>query len=209
MEKMLEYIREKYNPLGLTVYGSFADGSNNQNSDFDALAITADGSFTHDRSVIQNTELDLFVYPGSAFEGPYDRTHYAQVWDGRILLDTDGVASTLKNAVNQYLEAIPPKTEEENRQNLLWCRKILLRARREDMEGYFRQHWLLVDSLEIYCDLRKIPYWGPKRSLRHMEATDWKYAALYRNALESFRLEAAQKWIDHLWNIFQCGTQTA
>lgn len=42
MEQVLKYIREKYNPLSIILYGSYADGTNNLNSDFDALVIVAD-----------------------------------------------------------------------------------------------------------------------------------------------------------------------
>ena len=32
MEKILQYIRQKYAPLSIIVYGSYADGSNHINS---------------------------------------------------------------------------------------------------------------------------------------------------------------------------------
>ena len=41
-DKIIEALREKYRPLGIAVYGSFADGSNNRNSDFDALLLLPD-----------------------------------------------------------------------------------------------------------------------------------------------------------------------
>lgn len=37
--EIIEYLKEKYQPLALIVYGSFADGTNNAHSDFDALVI--------------------------------------------------------------------------------------------------------------------------------------------------------------------------
>ena len=47
-DKIIEALREKYHPLGIAVYGSFADGSNNRNSDFDALLLLPDGETGHD-----------------------------------------------------------------------------------------------------------------------------------------------------------------
>lgn len=35
MDKIINYICQKYEPLSIIVYGSYADGSNNENSDFD------------------------------------------------------------------------------------------------------------------------------------------------------------------------------
>lgn len=56
-DKIIEALREKYRPLGIAVYGSFADGSNNRNSDFDALLLLPDGETGHDDSVLFGTEL--------------------------------------------------------------------------------------------------------------------------------------------------------
>ena len=41
-EKILKYIKDKYNPISIFVYGSFNKGTNNQNSDFDSLIIGPD-----------------------------------------------------------------------------------------------------------------------------------------------------------------------
>ena len=32
------------------------------------------------------------------------------------------------------------------------CKKMLLRTLRSDAEGLYRWHWVLIDSLEIFCD---------------------------------------------------------
>ncbi|MBR5774458.1 MAG: nucleotidyltransferase domain-containing protein, partial [Clostridia bacterium] len=37
MEQIIEYINQKYNPISIILYGSYADGTNNLNSDFDSL----------------------------------------------------------------------------------------------------------------------------------------------------------------------------
>lgn len=37
---IIKYIMETYSPEAIIVYGSYADGSANENSDFDALVIT-------------------------------------------------------------------------------------------------------------------------------------------------------------------------
>ena len=46
---------------------------------------------------------------------------------------------------------------------------MLNRVKRSDCEGMFRWHWVLVDGLEIFCDIMKQPYWGPKKTLRWMQ----------------------------------------
>ena len=52
MNEIITALEAKYHPLGMIVYGSYADGTNNLNSDFDALLLTDSGSELHDSSVI-------------------------------------------------------------------------------------------------------------------------------------------------------------
>ena len=39
LEQIIEYIKRNYNPISIILYGSYADGTNNLNSDFDSLVI--------------------------------------------------------------------------------------------------------------------------------------------------------------------------
>ena len=71
LEQLLKYIQETYNPLSIILYGSYANGTNNLNSDFDALVITADHERFHDTSFVDGIPLDVFVYPAKYFEGDY------------------------------------------------------------------------------------------------------------------------------------------
>ena len=108
---ILDYLVETYHPDALLVYGSFADGSANAGSDFDALVI-ADRPKAHDASVVDGTVLDVFVYPLEAFRGDYDPEEYLQVFDGEILLDRSGLAAQLQERVRDYLARKPMKSDE-------------------------------------------------------------------------------------------------
>ncbi|MGM9663157.1 MAG: nucleotidyltransferase domain-containing protein [Oscillospiraceae bacterium] len=198
MEEILGYIKRTYRPVGIVVYGSFADGSQNAHSDFDALVLTDGGEQTHDTAVVGGTRLDVFVYPAAFFDGPFDCEEFVQLHDGRILLDTDGRAARLQAAVLAYLDAIPPRTAEEDRADADWCEKMLRRAGRGDAEGFFRWHWLLTDSLAIYCGLRRERYFGPKKALHRMRESDPEGYALYERALSSFRYDALADWVAYL-----------
>lgn len=68
-----------------------------------------------------------------------------------------------KKNVLDYIEHIPLKTAKDVSQEIKWCEKMLLRTMRGDVEGYYRWHWLLCDSLEIYFDIKGIHYYGPKK----------------------------------------------
>lgn len=199
-DKILAYLKDTYQPDAIIAYGSFADGSANKNSDFDALVI-ADKEKTHDSSVIDGIVLDVFIYPSDTFRQNYDPEEFLQVWDGNILLDTNGVAACLQKQVLDYIAHIPRKTVDEISQEVRWCEKMLSRTMREDAEGYYRWHWVLFDSLEIYFDVKGLHYYGSKKALRFLEQTDPEAFRIYTKALREFKREYLSAWISHLKSI--------
>ena len=50
-DKIIDYLKKTYQPESIIVYGSFADGSANLNSDFDALIIAGKEKL-HDSSFV-------------------------------------------------------------------------------------------------------------------------------------------------------------
>ena len=196
-EKIVGYLKKTYQPDAVIVYGSFADGSANLNSDFDALII-AGKEKAHDSSIVDGVVLDVFVYPAETFSADYDSEEFVQVWDGKIVLDEHGIAGQLKAKVLDYIEHLPKKTVTEVAQEVEWCEKMLLRTMREDVEGYYRWHWVLCDSLEIYFDIKGLHYYGPKKTLRLMEKSDAEAFGLYAKALREFDRESLSAWIDCL-----------
>ena len=42
MEQILEYLKNTYSPVSILVYGSFADGTNDETSDFDCMLIVSE-----------------------------------------------------------------------------------------------------------------------------------------------------------------------
>ena len=199
-DQIIDYILETYRPDAVIVYGSFADGSANEHSDFDALVI-ADHDRTHDASVIDGVLLDVFVYPPKTFKAAYDPAAFLQVLDGTVVLDKSGIAQQLQERVRSYVDSLPQKSSEEIRQEIRWCEKMLSRTLREDPEGYYRWHWLLTDSLELYCEIRGVRYDGPKKALRRMEQTDAAAFRLYAEALRTFKRDALSAWISCLKQI--------
>ena len=113
-EIITEYLIETYKPEAIITYGSFGDGSFNENSDFDALVI-ADHAKYHDASVVDNTVLDGFVYPVETFEEDYDPEEFMQIFDGEIVLDKNGIGEGLKKRINDYIDSLPSKYDEEIR----------------------------------------------------------------------------------------------
>ncbi len=200
MEKIIAYIQQTYNPLSIILYGSYASGTNNLNSDFDSLVISCDHEQFHDTSFVNGIQLDVFVYPASYFDGSFDCNEFIQIFDGKILMDHDERGKTLQTKVRSYLQNRPQKSKAELDASVDWCVKMLARVRRYDAEGMFRWHWVLIDSLEIFCDIMHHPYLGPKKSLKWMEENHPSAFACYKKALEDFSMDSLANWIAYIKN---------
>ena len=198
LEKIIDYIKQRYNPLSIILYGSYANGTNNLNSDFDALVISFDHEQFHDTSFVDGIQLDLFVYPASYFEGDYDCNDFIQIFDGKIIVDHDEQGKALQAKVLSYLQNRPQISKAEIDASVDWCVKMLARVQRCDAEGMFRWHWVLMDSLEIFCDVMRHPYWGPKKSLKWLEENHPTAFACYQTALSDFSMKSLENWIAYL-----------
>ena len=196
-DRIICYLKETYQPDAIITYGSFADGSANKNSDFDALVIAGQAK-KHDSSIIDDIVLDVFIYPTDTFQSDFDPEEFVQIWDGKIVLDKNGVAEHLQERVLDYIEHTPLKSADDIQQEISWCEKMVSRTMREDTEGYFRWHWVLLDSLEIYFDIKGLHYYGPKKALRLMEQTDAEAFQIYSKALREFKRECLSEWIAYL-----------
>jgi predicted nucleotidyltransferase len=196
-DTIIKYLIETYSPDAIIMYGSFVDGSANEHSDFDALVI-ANSSKKHDSSVIEDIPLDVFIYPPEVFQDEYNPEDFIQVFDGEIVLDKKGIAKSLKERVLEFIKGRTLKTNEEIQNEVYWLKKMLMRTSRGDTEGYYRWHWLLYDSLEIYFDIKRLRYCGPKKALRTLHQIDPEAYHIYLLALKEFTQETLSGWIDYL-----------
>ena len=106
MEQIIKYIQQKYSPLSVILYGSYANGTNNLNSDFDALVISSDHEQYHDTSFINGVQLDVFVYPASYFDGDYNCEDFVQIYDGQIIADNSDIGRALKLAYRHMCKTV-------------------------------------------------------------------------------------------------------
>ena len=187
----------KYAPDAVILYGSYAEGTEGEGSDFDALLL-AGCDACHDTSVVGGVQLDVWVYPVDYFAEDAALEEAVTILDGIVLHDSQGMGTALKARVQAYFSAKPGKTAEENAASIVWCRKMLARTERVDAEGVYRWHWLLVDTLEIACDLLHHPYHGPKKALRWLADAQPQVYAAYTRALAEFAHPALAAWIDCL-----------
>ena len=195
-EDIIHAIDMEYAPDALIVYGSYADGTEGQDSDFDALAVGPGLPELHDTRVVCGVRLDLFVYPLERFDGEFDAGEIEQILGGRAVIDRSGIGARLLEAVAAHAAGYVPKDRREIEEALAWCDKMLVRACRGDAEGYYRWHWLLTDSLEICFDALKLRYPGPKKALRWLRDNRPDLYDRYEAALRGMDAEALRAWIN-------------
>ena len=118
-------------------------------------------------------------------------------------MDTENKGAALKDHILSYMENRPQKTDADIRAEINWCAKMFARTKRHDVEGMFRWHWVLTDSLEIFCDAVHYPYLGPKKALRWMEAKHPRAFIFYKKALVDFSAESLSDWISYLENMIE------
>ncbi|CAK7054371.1 nucleotidyltransferase domain-containing protein [Tissierella sp.] len=194
-DKIITYLNDKYKPHTIMVYGSFADGSNNTHSDYDALVISDTIVEQHDGHIIDNIELDVFIYPTTTIEGLLDFSQFTKLYDSKIIKDERKIGFHLKERVIKYVEDNSIQSYDKKKHLYGWCKKMLNRTQRGDAEGYYRWHWLITDSLEVYCILRNKFYFGPKKTILQIEKIDKKGYELFLSAVTKLDYENLKKWI--------------
>ena len=124
LEQIIEYIKQNYNPISIIIYGSYADGTNNLNSDFDSLVISYDHEQFHDISFVNGIQLDVFVYPVSYFDGEFDCDDFVQIFDGKIIVDINERGKALQMKVISHIQNRPQKSKAEiDAISLFWSEK--------------------------------------------------------------------------------------
>lgn len=203
MKEIIDYLIEKYNPEGLILYGSYQDGTYGEYSDFDGLLICDKKNENHDDSRVNGVQLDVFIYTAQEVQS-LPAEDFVQVYGGCIILDQKGTAQKLLTRIREYIDHFPLKKEDEIKQDISWCKKMLLRAKRNDAEGFYRRHWLLTDSLMIYSDVKGEYYFGPKKTLAKMKQQDEAVFTKYVAALENMDDEGLEEWVACLSKMCLC-----
>lgn len=197
MEQILEYLRKTYHPQTMILYGSYADGSENAGSDFDAFILSDCPCQIHDVTIVNGIQMDVFVYPVDMEFLPEE---LIRLYHGKIVIDQMGKGRQLMDSVKTYIDNYPARNKEDIRKDLVWCEKMVERTLRGDAEGFFRWHWVLCDSLQFYSDIRCNFYFGPKKTLRSMEQNDPQAFEIYSRAISGMDRESLVNWVNYLKN---------
>ncbi|HYD81049.1 MAG TPA: nucleotidyltransferase domain-containing protein [Paucimonas sp.] len=166
----------------ILLYGSRANGSANEDSDYDIAAFAKGERIVRDARVFGGKYLDAFVYPEQTLTAP--SAEQLHLRGSRILFQRERQAESFLEALDQIHAAGPESLPADELAAIrAWPAKMLARIGRDDIEGNYRRVWLLTTLLEDYFRLRRLWYQGPKKSLQWLVANDPKAYGAFAAAL--------------------------
>jgi predicted nucleotidyltransferase len=173
------------------LYGSWARGRANPQSDVDVLYVREAGPAFRDARIVGGIYLDAFIYPEAdlvTLEPPFLR-----VLGGRVIREVNGFGSALLAKLQELHDRGPVPMSDDLRQvTLLWSRKMLDRFRgQSDLEAQYRRMQLVLQSLEDYFALRQIWFRGPKEGFAWLLEHDPATHHLFESAAQPYATDAA------------------
>lgn len=172
-----------YGAHTILLYGSQADGSATQDSDYDVAAFAPIPTTIRDVRTASGVYLDAFVYPeGTLLAASQD---LLRLRGAKVAMQRGQQATQFLHELECLFSRGPerlPQDELQARQ--AWALKMTARTQRGDAEGNYRRVWLLYALLEDYFQLRHLWYEGPKKALRWLQAHDKCAHQAFVTALE-------------------------
>ena len=155
----------------ILLYGSRADGSANEYSDYDIAAFSGVERTVREAREVDGQFLDLFIYPDAVLGQP--TAEYLTLRGSRIIVQRGDEASDFLNRLDAIFDLGPaPLPADELQARRAWAWKMAARMKRGDIEGAYRRTWLLTVLLDDYFHLRGRWYQGPKKSFQWLGQYD-------------------------------------
>ena len=178
----------------ILLYGSRANGTENEFSDYDIAAFADVPVTKRDTRIIDGQFLDVFLHPEAVLRTP--SKEHLTLRGSRILAQNGTEATDFLAGLEAIFQRGPePLPADEIDARRAWAKKMALRMRRGDIEGDFRRVWLLTALLEDYFSVRGMWYEGPRKSFQWLRVSD---TPAYRAFEEALKPNASFDAIDHI-----------
>jgi predicted nucleotidyltransferase len=164
---VLNYLNEKYKPSLIILYGSYYTNTFNFESDIDLILYAPVPEFIHDSSIINEVQLDAWIYP----EKEKIRTEkLIHILPCEIIKDDNNIGRSLILKIEKFRDkTIKEMSDSERIQLNSWIDKMLNRAKENTIEANYRYNWLLHELPELYCQIRNQYYNGPIKTLKRIK----------------------------------------
>lgn len=200
IEKIVNFLRSKYDFHCAILYGSRAGVHFRPESDYDFLCIQKEGERIREIIHFEDSTIDLIIDNEDLIERPKETSY---LWQSKIMHDEFGFAKTLVDSTIAFL-ARPPEalTLARVTQRKKQMTDFLIYATQEGILGDYRRHGLLAKLLPLYCDFSRLWYLGDKHLLEWLEKNDLKTFELFQKAfLRNASISDIEKLVLHLSSI--------
>ena len=195
-EKIIEYLKEKYNPISILLYGSYSNGMNDVSSDFDCMVIVDEKESNHDGSIVDGVQLDCFIFTVEEVKKENSDT-FLTAYDAEIVFD-NGIGQELKQKVREYVKNNSTTELSEKKFVASWIEKTCKRMEKGDDEGNFRGFMLMSESLSDYYMFRDMFYFGSKKAVQYLKENDSKGYELFHRAVTDKDNGSIIEWVKYL-----------
>jgi predicted nucleotidyltransferase len=178
---VLNYLNEKYKPSLIILYGSYYTNTFNFESDIDLILYAPVPEFIHDSSIINEVQLDAWIYP----EKEKIRTEkLIHILPCEIIKDDNNIGRSLILKIEKFRDkTIKEMSDSERIQLNSWIDKMLNRAKENTIEANYRYNWLLHELPELYCQIRNQYYNGPIKTLKRIKDENLDIYNIYMELL--------------------------
>lgn len=197
-EQIIRYLKEKYHPVSILVLGSYADGTFDETSDFDAIVIVDIKHDSKDISEVKGIPLDVDIYTVDEVMFGHPK-QFIKAHDAEIVLDTE-IGRLMKERVIRYFEEIRVTSETDKKGMKDWLRKMTIRIEKGDDDANYRMAMLMWESLAIYFLLRDLNFYGSKKSIRYLKDEDEAGYAVFHEAVTKKDVESLKNWVEYVKN---------
>jgi hypothetical protein len=167
----------------ILLYGSRADGSAGEDSDYDVAAFAPVAQALRIAHQQGSAYWDVWVYPQADLQVATPEA--LRLRGSHILLQSGQSGHAFLDRVEALYRAGPtPLAADEVAARGVWAHKMLARIGRGDAEGNYRRVWLLQALLEDYFHRRTMWFEGPKKALRWLQLFDPPAHLAYCRALQ-------------------------
>jgi predicted nucleotidyltransferase len=171
IEKAASEFTARHGAHTIFLYGSRADGTYGNDSDYDFAAFAAIDTTIRIARWDDGRYLDAFIYPEVVLQEP-TKEHLSLI-GAKIVLQRERSGEEFLNALDDIYKRGPTRKSDEDIEVLkVWAHKMAMRIERGDVEGHYRRSWLLTALLEDYFHINGIWWEGPKKALRWLEKND-------------------------------------
>ncbi|MBN3555741.1 nucleotidyltransferase domain-containing protein [Fictibacillus nanhaiensis] len=192
LKEIEAYLLKKYDCHTIILYGSYSRGDYTEESDVDLICFSDSViEDTNEVEFIEGKQLDAWIYPTEKMKlsEPFLRVHGGEIW-----INKKGLAEAFLVGIQKTVEQGPKKLTHEEKDFLKsWLKKMHVRSAKNDLEGNYRFHWMLKDSLEIYFELKGEWFLGPKVSFQWLKENDPKAFDLFNRALSTNAKDKSSK----------------